>query len=140
VLPSFKGDIGMEGDMEMAQAEINRLTERIIQCIIRVHQILGPGFLEKIYQRALVIELGKQGLLTEVEKSVPVCYSGYEVGRHQLDLLVQGQVIVELKNVEALSKAHYAQVRSYLKATNLNVALLVNFSNQRADFRRIKRA
>ena len=113
-----------------------QLTEHIIQCVIQVHQTLGPGFLESVYRRAMLFELRKQGLATEVEKEVVVLYDGHEVGRHRLDLLVEGQVILELKTVEGLSKAHYAQVRSYLKATGLEIALLVNFAGERADFPR----
>lgn len=110
----------------------------MIRCIILVHQTLGPGFLESIYRRALIIELRKQHLATEAEKEVVVFYDGHEVGKHRLDLLVEGQLILELKTVESLSKAHYAQVRSYLRATRLDLALLVNFANDRADFRRVK--
>ncbi|MGH7465935.1 MAG: GxxExxY protein [Longimicrobiales bacterium] len=114
------------------------LTGRVIRCIIHVHQTLGPGFLESVYRRALLIELRKQHLATEAEKEVVVYYDGQQVGRHRLDLLVEGQVILELKTVEALSKAHYAQVRSYLRATQLDLALLVNFADDRADFRRVE--
>lgn len=114
------------------------LTGRVIRCIIHVHQALGPGFLESVYRRALLVELRNQDLASESEKEVAVYYDGQEVGRHRLDLLVEGQLIVELKTVEALSKAHYAQVRSYLGATRLDLALLVNFAEDRADFRRIE--
>lgn len=113
------------------------LTRRIIECIIRVHQVLGPGFLETIYRHALLIELRSRGLDTETEKEIVIRYEGRVVGKHRLDLLVEGQVIVELKTVEALNKVHYAQVRSYLKATGLKTALLVNFASDTADFRRI---
>ena len=114
------------------------VTGRVIRCVMRVHRTLGPGFLENIYRRALLIELRKQNLETEAEKEVVVYYDGHEVGKHRLDLLIEGQLIVELKTVEALSKAHYAQVRSYLKATSLETALLVNFAGPTADFRRIE--
>jgi GxxExxY protein len=117
----------------------DRITRRSIHCIIKVHHGLGPGFLESIYRRALLIELEQNQLSTEVEKEIPVYYCDKDVGRHRLDLLVEGRVIIELKTVETLSRAHYAQVRSYLKATNLDTALLVNFNDQRVDFRRIER-
>ncbi len=91
-----------------------------------------------LYQCDKLTERIKQGLTTEVEHEVGVYYDGHEVGRHRLDLLVEGQVILELKTVESLSKAHYAQVRSYLKATGLRLALLINFSEERADFRRVE--
>jgi GxxExxY protein len=116
----------------------DRLTERIISCIITVHQTLGAGYVESIYQRALLLELRKQGLATEAEKKVIVYYDGQPVGRHQLDLIVESDVVVELKTVGAMTKAHYTQVRSYLKASRLRLALLVNFAGERADFRRIE--
>ena len=116
----------------------DKLTERIIYCIIQVHQTLGPGFLENIYRRALLLELWKHDLATEVEKEILIYYDGHEVGRHKLDLIVERKVILELKAVEALNKAHYAQVRSYLKATRIPLALLINFSADRADFRRVE--
>lgn len=114
------------------------LTESIIEAIIAVHRALGPGFLESMYQRALVIELQRRGLAVTSEMEVPITYQGQLVGRHRLDLIINDSVILELKTVEDLSKAHYAQVRSYLKATGLPVALLVNFSKEKADFRRIE--
>ena len=116
----------------------DKLTEAIIQCIIKVHQTLGPGFLESVYRRALLVEIKQRNLPVETEKEIVVYYEGVEVGRHRLDILVDSKVIVELKTVDDLSKAHYAQVRSYLKATGLRLALLVNFSKEKADFRRIE--
>lgn len=116
----------------------DKLTERIIGSIVEVHRTLGPGFLESVYRRALLVELRKSGLKVETEKEFVVKYDGIEVGSHRLDILVEERIIVELKTVENLSKAHYAQARSYLKATGLELALLVNFARERADFRRIE--
>ena len=116
----------------------DELTRKIIECIIRVHTKLGPGFLESIYRNALAIDLRKHGLDVEVEKEVTIYYEGEEVGVHRLDILVVGKVIVEAKTVERLGKAHYAQLRSYLGATGLNVGILVNFAGAAADFRRIE--
>jgi GxxExxY protein len=121
--------------MDMPMAE---LTERIIRCIIKVHKTLGPGFLESIYRRALEIEFQNSGLAFDSERDVVVFYDGQEVGRHRLDLIVDGSIAVELKAIDALSQAHYAQLRSYLKATGLRVGLLVNFAKPMADFRRIE--
>lgn len=78
----------------------DRLTEAVIGCVIRVHKVLGAGFLESIYRRALVIELRRAGLKVEVERPILVRYRGYVVGRHRLDLLVEGSLILELKAVE----------------------------------------
>jgi len=114
------------------------LTGKIIECIIAVHQELGPGFLESIYRRALLIEMRKKDLPAETEKEVIIYYDGEEVGRHRLDILVENRVVVELKTVESLSKAHYAQVRPYLKATGLELGILVNFAGEKADFRRVE--
>jgi|SRR5688500_18565298 GxxExxY protein len=123
--------------MMSAGTSIDKITERIIGCSIRVHQALGPGFLENIYRRALMIELSSRGLFTEFEKEIPVYYREREVGKHRLDCLVEHVVVVELKTVERLSEAHYAQVRSYLKAAELEIALLINFSSESLDYRRI---
>ena len=85
-----------------------------------------------------MIELKKNGIPAESEKEVTVHYEGEEVGLHRIDILVDDEVILELKTVEQLNRAHYGQLRSYLKATGLKVGLLVNFSKERADFRRIE--
>jgi len=124
----------MGGDFKIE----DRTTEMIIECIIKVHQILGPGFLESVYRRALLLELKRMDLMAETEKEFIIHYCGAVIGTHRLDLLVEKNVIVELKTVDDLSRAHYAQVRSYLKATKLRVAILVNFAKERADFRRIE--
>ena len=84
-----------------------------------------------------MVELKRAGLFVEEEKEVFIYYCGQEVGRHKLDLVVETQLVVELKTVEDLNKAHYAQVRSYLKATGLTTGFLVNFSKEKSDFRRI---
>jgi GxxExxY protein len=127
------GDRGDEG-----RSDRDALTYSIIEAVIKVHAVLGPGFVESIYHRALVIEMRKRGLPVEHEVEVEIQYDGQMVGRHRLDLVVDRRVIVELKTVEDLSKAHYAQVRSYLRTTGLPVALLVNFSKEKADYRRIE--
>ena len=116
----------------------HELTNTIIECIIKVHKTLGPGFLESIYRNALKIELQKRNLNVEMEREFLIYYDSQEVGCHRLDILVENRVILELKTVNGLDASHYAQVRSYLKATNRKLALLVNFSRERADFRRIE--
>ena len=113
------------------------LTERIIKACIEVHKELGPGFLESIYHNALKIELENMKLTFESEKEVKVKYRDNEVGTHKIDLLVDGEIVVELKTVEDLHKKYYAQVRSYLKALNKEVGLLVNFADATLDIRRV---
>ena len=118
--------------------DASEITEKIIKAIIRVHQSLGPGFLERIYHNALIIELTRQGLHVESEKQIEVYYESELVGTHRSDLLVENQVIVELKTVEELRGVHCAQLRSYLKAAELRAGLLVNLAKDRADYRRVE--
>jgi GxxExxY protein len=114
------------------------LTERIINACIEVHKELGPGFLESIYHNALMIEFEKQKLTVESEKEVKIKYCDCEVGIHRIDLFVEGEIVVELKTVDVLNKKYYAQVRSYLKALNKEVGLLVNFADFTLDVRRVE--
>ncbi len=114
------------------------LTEKIINACIAVHKTLGPGFLESIYHNALKIELVKLKLFFESEKEVTISYQGVAVGVHKIDLLVENEIIVELKTVEDLNKKYYAQVRSYLAALKKEVGLLVNFSGYAVDIRRVE--
>ncbi len=104
------------------------LTERIIGCAINVHRDLGPGSLESIYENALAHELGKAGLQVERQVATDITYDGIVCGQHRLDLLVDGQVIVELKHVDGLHDKHLAQVISTLKAFGIPVGLLINFN------------
>jgi GxxExxY protein len=101
---------------------------RIIEAAIAVHKVLGPGFLEAIYHNALRVALSQYGIPYAYKKEVSIYFEGVEVGVHELDLLVDGQIIVELKAVKALEDVHFAQVRSYLSATGLRVGLLLNFN------------
>jgi GxxExxY protein len=104
------------------------LSGRIIEAAIAVHRELGPGFLESIYESALKTALRHRGIVYESQKEVAVLFEGEEAGVHRLDLMVEGQIVVELKAVKALEDLHFAQVRSYLKATGAHVGLLMNFN------------
>jgi len=117
--------------------EIDRLTEVVIESVIAVHKTLGPGFLENVYRNALEIELLDRGMTVEREKEIDLYYKTKPVGRHRLDLVVEGSVVLELKAVESLNKSHYAQIRAYLAASGINVGLLINFAGHMADYRRI---
>ncbi len=117
--------------------ELKKLTGKIIECAITVHKKLGPGFLESIYQSALPMELMIQGLKVETQKEIKVFYDGKEIGLHRLDLVVERQVIVELKTVKAFDDSHLAQVLSYLKAADLRVGLLLNFAKAVLKIRRV---
>ena len=115
------------------------LTDRIIAAAIRVHKELGPGFLEATYEEALAIELAAAGLIFERQKLLPVFYREHLIGEHRLDFLVEQKVILELKAISAFEDIHFAIVRSYLKAANLDDALLLNFATPRLAVKRVGR-
>ncbi|MBT1070974.1 GxxExxY protein [Pelotalea chapellei] len=103
------------------------LTEKIIRCALEVHNVLGSGFLEKVYENALLQELTEHGLDVSSQALINVMYKGKTVGDYVADLLVDGRVIVELKAVDKLSDVHDLQLKNYLKATGNEVGLLLNF-------------
>ena len=107
------------------------LTEAIIGAAIEVHRVLGPGLLESIYEEALGIELRLRGILVERQVEVDVVYKGHVIKGQRIDMLVGGEVVVELKSVTNLPEAATAQVLSYLKATGLKRGLLINFGKPR---------
>ncbi len=104
------------------------LTEKIIGAAIEVHRVLGPGYLEAIYEEALAIEFELRGIEYERQKEIVVDYKGSSVGKHRLDFVVEGIVVVEIKSVERFDEIHRAQVMSYCKATGKKVGLLINFN------------
>jgi GxxExxY protein len=109
----------------------------VIGAAIDVHRELGPGYVESIYHRALRIALDKRGVQFLDQQSVTVHYEGIPVGQGRLDFLVEGQLIVELKAVNALHDVHFAQLRSYLKASGLQKGLLLNFNAPKLEIRRV---
>jgi GxxExxY protein len=119
--------------------EFEELSNKIIKSAIKVHKNLGPGFLESIYQAALIIQLQKDGLKAETQKDIKIYYDGDEVGIHRLDLVVNNEIIVELKAVKDFDDSHIAQVISYLKATGLKTGLLLNFAKPTLKIKRIVR-
>lgn len=117
--------------------ELEGLTGKIIGAAITVHRSLGPGFLESVYENALALELEAQGVPFERQHTVTVVYRGVPVGQHRLDLLVDRQVVVELKALKALLPEHHAVVRAQLRAANLNHGLLLNFHAPTLEIRRV---
>ena len=124
-------------DSDELRLEINRVTEKIINCAYRVSNTLGSGFLEKVYENALAIELQHIGLRIAQQHPVNVLYNGNLVGDYVADLQVEECVIVEIKAVTTLDDVHSAQCMNYLKATGLKVCLLINFGKPRVDIKRI---
>ena len=104
------------------------ITDAIIAAAIAVHRELGPGYLESIYEQALAVEFALRGIAFIRQKPIPLFYRDHQIGEHRLDFLVEGKIVVELKAVSELEDIHFAIGRSYLKATNLQDGLLLNFA------------
>ena len=108
----------------------NAITERIIKCAIAVHRELGPGLLEEVYEEALDIECKLEGLNVARQFKVPVLYRGKTIGEYKPDMLIDDQVIVEIKSVERFDPVFEAQILSYMKLTGKKVGLLINFNSK----------
>lgn len=117
--------------------EINAACEKIIGCAYAVANTLGSGFLEKVYENALYLELIQAGIKVEQQKAIQIKYKNVVVGDYFADLLVNDLVIIELKAQKNLDEAYQAQCLNYLKATQLNVCLLLNFGKPRIEVKRI---
>src|SRR6266403_5961633 len=104
------------------------ITNSIIAAAIRVHRAPGPGFLESVYEEALAVEFALGGIQFVRQKPIALFYKDHQIGEHRLDFLVEDQIVVELKAISALEDIHFAIGRSYLKATNLQDGLLLNFA------------
>jgi GxxExxY protein len=115
----------------------SELTEKIIGAFFRVYNQLGYGFAEKVYENALAIELRKQGLLVEQQKPISVYYDSLLVGEYFADIIVENVVILELKAVRQLVNDHVSQLINYLKATPIEVGLLLNFGPKAEHVRKV---
>jgi len=116
---------------------LDEITYKINGCAMKVHNTLGNGFQEVIYQRCLAIELGKAGLAFEREKDQIIYYEGFEVGTRRADFIVENQVIVELKAIINLEDVHLAQAKNYVVAYNFPVGLLINFGATSLQFKKV---
>lgn len=123
--------------MIKAEYKYSDITERIIGCAMKVHNILGNGFQEVIYQRALAIELEKAKLLFTRELEIPIYYDDVEIGTRRVDFLIDEKIMVELKAITVLDKVHLAQALNYLEAYKLEIGLLINFGSTRLEFKRL---
>jgi GxxExxY protein len=117
--------------------EINDVTYAINGAVFEVNRVLGPGFLEKVYENALLVELIGRGLKAKSQVPIRIYYKERIVGEYVADMLVEEKVIVELKTVEELNRVHEAQLLNYLKATGIRVGLLVNFRHPKAEIKRM---
>ena len=113
------------------------ITEKIIKCSMKVHNTLGNGFQEVIYQRALEIEMNKTGLEFSREFEMPILYDGIHIGTRRVDFFVENKISVEIKAVIQLENVHLAQAMNYLEAYNLEIGLLINFGANSLQFKRL---
>ena len=113
------------------------LSYKIMKAIFEVHGSLGPGFVESIYEKALIEEFQRQGFKVETQKVIPVIYKGKKIGTHRLDIVVENKIVIELKTVESFAPYHKRQLISYLKAGGYKLGILVNFSKSKVQYRRV---
>lgn len=116
--------------------EYEELTYAINGAVFEVNRILGPGFMEKVYENALLAELKYRGIKAESQVPIKIDYKGNIVGEYLADIVVDQRIIIELKATEFLLKVHDAQILNYLKATGLKLGLLVNFTYPKAEIKR----
>ncbi len=115
----------------------SELTFKIIELAFEVHNQLGPGFSEEIYEKAMICEFRRNNIPFEQQRPIEVCYKGELLGIYRLDLVVDDKVILELKAVSAINDIHKQQLLSYLKATHLRLGLLINFGSKRVEHQRV---
>jgi GxxExxY protein len=125
--------------MNADNTQLDSLSEKVLGAVFEVSNTLGAGFLEKVYQRALLRELGFRGMRATAEASFAVIYKGHSVGEYFADLLVEDALVVEWKCAERLANHHIAQCLNYLRASGRTVCLLVNFQKPKVEWQRIVR-
>ena len=113
------------------------VTEQIIGAAFEVHNVLGFGFLEKVYQRAMQVELQSRGVKVELEPKIQVQFKGVIIGDYAADLLVEGKIIVELKTDAAYQSVHEAQLLNELHGTGIRLGYLINFGRERVEYKRL---
>ena len=120
----------------MSERIYGDLTYKIIGIAMKVHSDLGSGFLEKVYENAMMVLLEKEIIRAEQQKEIKINYYGKSIGNYVADILVDEKIIVELKTVDKLTDIHSAQIINYLKATEIKVGLLINFKSSKLEYRR----
>jgi GxxExxY protein len=122
---------------KLATDERRCLTEKVLAAVFEVSNTLGAGFLEKVYERALLRELSFRGVRAASQKSFAVTYKGQSVGKYFADIIVEDVLVVELKRVERLANEHMAQCFNYLRASGMSICLLINFQKPKVEWKRI---
>ncbi|MDA3824089.1 MAG: GxxExxY protein [Bacteroidales bacterium] len=121
----------------MTDVVYKELSYEVMAAVFEVYNTLGFGFLEKVYERALLKELCLRGIPVEAQKEIKVFYKGDEIGTYFADLVVNDEILLELKAVESLNNIHKAQVLNFLKATGFKLGLLINFGRERVQYERL---
>ena len=121
----------------MNKEEQDKITHDVIGCAMEVHSILGNGFQEVVYQRALSVEMNLRGIAHQREFEMPLSYKGFDVGGRRVDFLVADEISVEIKAIIDLDNVHLAQAKNYLEAYNLQTGLLINFGANSLQFKRL---
>lgn len=127
----------LESECKISEIVCKDLSFQVMGAVYEVHSVLGHGFLEKVYENALLRELRLRGIKTENQKELTVSFKGEVVGAYCADIIVEDQLLLELKSVENLSKYHEAQLLNYLKATGYQLGLLINFAKPRVEYKRL---
>ncbi len=115
----------------------SELTGKVIGCCMEVHRILGNGFQEVIYQRALAIEMNEKKISYSREHEMQIFYKGEEIGTRRVDFFIEGKIMLELKAIIKLEDVHLAQAINYLEAYNMDIGLLINFGARSLEFKRV---
>jgi GxxExxY protein len=115
----------------------SEITDKIINLAIKVHKELGPGFIEKFYEKALIYELGKNKIRYIAQKEVSVKYENISLGTQRIDLVIENRVIVELKVISEINEVNIAQIVSYLRASGVKVGLILNFAKNKLEIKRV---
>ncbi|HEX2697903.1 MAG TPA: GxxExxY protein [Anaerolineales bacterium] len=123
----------------MAEILFKELSYKIVGCAMEVHRVLGPGFLEAVYLNALAEELTLLGIPFELQKHLPIYYKGKLVGEYIADIVIDNTIILELKAISRLNSSHTAQALNYLTATDLRLAIIINFGSGSLQSQRVVR-
>ncbi|GMQ27020.1 GxxExxY protein [Algoriphagus sp. oki45] len=124
-------------NQDFDKMEYQELTHKIIGAAMEVHRLLGNGFQEVIYQRALAIELGERNIEFIREQEMSIHYKGHDIGTRRVDFFVEDKIMVEIKAIINLEDVHLAQAMNYLEAYNLEIGLLINFGSKSMQFKRV---
>jgi len=124
-------------DSDDQAQDVNSIIKRTSEAVIEINNVLGSGFPDKVYENALMLELRKQGLRGRSHVPVKVKYKGVDVGEYSADVIVEDQIVIDIMTVEKIQKMHEVELINILKATNYKIGLIVNFTSQKAEIRRI---